>query len=513
MKVNLVKRNYFILFYVFFIFIVFTILYENKNSSIQEHLHSATKKIYLDYMVIYNSQKDLADLVFQAEINSQEIISLFKARDREKLYDYLKEDYAEYRKFNIRQLHFHLPNNDSFLRMHRPNKYGDNLSKARLTVKYVNENRKFIDGFEEGKIFNGFRFVYPLFDKEEHIGSVEISFSALTFIKNFIKNYDIKANFQIDKAIVDAKVFKDERSNYIQSPLKNYYFQKSISEYLKLNYSAVKFSKEELEEINLKIKQGEPFSIYRQEANRVITFVPLRNPITSQVVGTMNFREGDEVIQRINQNTLIVFIGFVVVAGLLLILLYRELKYEQKLEHEVEDRTRELSLLNDKLKNLASVDALTGVHNRRYLYEISAKLISLMRRGKSAMSVAMLDIDKFKEINDTYGHDAGDKVLQNMTTLIKSTIRESDIFVRYGGEEFVLLLPNTTLSQALISMEKIRYTVESSQIFSERTITISIGVVEFKDDIDQSIKKADEMMYKAKVTGRNRVCSPESCLE
>ncbi len=505
MKYDFIKKRYFIILFVLFATLFYSYLREKKIEDIKNQLHSTTQEIYVNYMVIYNFQKSIADLIYKANINQPKVIELFKKRDREALHSYLESSYSKYRDFSIRQLHFHLPNNDSFLRMHRPNKYGDNLSKDRLTVKYVNENRVFIEGFEEGKVFSGFRFVYPLFDVNEHIGSVEISFSALAFIKSFVTNYKIRSNFHISESVVKKKVFADEQANYIKSPLPGFYLQKSIIKHLNIEIDKEQFSTENLEIIVQKIGEGEPFSMHQKKFNKVITFIPLKNPVSSKVVATLSFANDDKAIKNIDKNALLFYLISITIVGLILIMLYKELKYKHKLEDKVEKRTRDLLVLNKKLEELAHKDALTGINNRRELYHISTTLIALSKREKSTISVAMLDIDNFKEINDTYGHDVGDEVLKNLANLIKKNIRDSDIFVRYGGEEFVLLFPNTALNQAFITLEKIRMLVEMECMTKNISITVSIGVVAFKEDIDKSIKRADKAMYRSKENGKNRV--------
>ena len=128
-------------------------------------------------------------MILQGQVDTPEVIGMFKnaynsneeeqAKIRQKLYKHLFADYERLRKLvSLRQLHFHLPDNRSFLRMHRPSKFGDDLTQIRPTVAYVNKNKKSIDGFETGRVLDGFRFVYPLFDAEKnYLGSVEVSFS------------------------------------------------------------------------------------------------------------------------------------------------------------------------------------------------------------------------------------------------------------------------------------------------------------------------------------------------
>lgn len=129
---------------------------------------------------------------------------------REELYIALIHNYENFKNYGIQQLHFHLPNNDSFLRFHAPKIYGDNLTNIRESVKFVNTNKIPIIGFEEGRIFNGYRYVYPLFDENKiHIGSVEISSSLLYFKKVFENNNNSHIDYILKKEVVEKKFIKN----------------------------------------------------------------------------------------------------------------------------------------------------------------------------------------------------------------------------------------------------------------------------------------------------------------
>lgn len=346
------QKRYFIAIFFLLLVALQVFMQQYKDKTRAEYLSKKTSSIYLEYKAKYDKHKDIIDLLYKIEINKPEIIRLFKNRDRHNLYETLKANYKELRTLGIRQLHFHLPNNESFLRMHRPSKFGDDLSKARATVKYVNEKLKPIDGFEEGKIFNGFRFVYPLFDGGIHIGSVEISLSALAFIKDFIEHYEVKSHFLIDKAVVDSKVFKDEKSNYIQSLMSQYYSQKSIVEYTGSGLSSLEITKEQMADTYNSIQKAKPFSRMYRNTNEVVTYIPLQHPISSEVVATFVFRSSDTFLIS-NQTYLeMIFLISIVVIGIILILLYRELKYKAKLERNVRKKTQEITKYAQLLDNV-----------------------------------------------------------------------------------------------------------------------------------------------------------------
>ena len=177
------------------------------------------------------------------------------------------------------------------------------------------------------------------------------------------------------------------------------------------------------------------------------------------------------------------------------------------LEYKVEERTK-------KLKHLASIDPMTNLYNRRYFTEMSESILDLSKRNKTETSIILLDIDHFKNVNDTYGHKVGDDALNKLAKIFQDISRESDIVSRWGGEEFVILLPNTNRDRALTISEKIRAKVEKSAITlgdgSELNLTVSIGIsqVNYQEDmnLEASIHRADEALYEAKASGRNRVC-------
>ncbi len=179
----------------------------------------------------------------------------------------------------------------------------------------------------------------------------------------------------------------------------------------------------------------------------------------------------------------------------------------QELLKELEDSHKDLELL-------ASQDHMTKLYNRRYFSEISMKILELAKRNKKDLSVLMLDIDKFKNVNDTYGHHVGDDVIIALANVLKNLSRNSDVACRFGGEEFLILLPETNLEGAYAIGEKIRKHVEDLVIKLENQetlkFTISAGVAQIDSEnelnLEKTIQRADDALYEAKEGGRNKVC-------
>ncbi len=184
----------------------------------QDSIQDLANKIY----ITTNAYENLAKLLFDDHIDDTEIERIMFLADRvkskkekdelrEKLFLMNEKMYTLLKRYNFRQLHYHLSNTESFLRMHRPKKYGDTLGTARMTVLKANREMVFQKGFEEGRIFNGYRYVFPLTYQGKHSGTMEISFSIAMLINNLEKLFANDYHFVISKDIVDKKVFKEER--------------------------------------------------------------------------------------------------------------------------------------------------------------------------------------------------------------------------------------------------------------------------------------------------------------
>jgi len=201
------------------------------------------------------------------------------------------------------------------------------------------------------------------------------------------------------------------------------------------------------------------------------------------------------------------FSGFILLESLMLSIKFSQ-EYRQVLV---------LSSRLDKAVDTANHDPLTGIYNRRYLVLAGTREVEISKRYGTHFSLVMMDIDNFKQINDNYGHDVGDLVIIKLASILSSHIREADITARFGGDEFVLLLPQTETEEAFLVAEKIREVVEKSVISvnEEDSIhfTVSMGVACFRNGVDSYdgiIRQADEMLYASKKKGRNTVSFSEA---
>ena len=184
----------------------------------------------------------------------------------------------------------------------------------------------------------------------------------------------------------------------------------------------------------------------------------------------------------------------------------------QNLDGMISDVSADIQKREDRarqLQHMATTDRLTGAFNRLKWEEDFEREVARVGRGHDDLSMVIFDIDHFKQVNDTYGHDTGDHVLIEVVKTVRENIRETDGFYRIGGEEFTLLTPATMIDQALVLANKIRSSIEQHSFKTVGQITVSMGCAQFwglSDDGAKMFKRADQALYRAKESGRNKVC-------
>ena len=323
-----------ILFYLIFFGLSSTsyfILTYEKDQKIKEYLDIKTKQYTQNYDALYHEYKQLSEVIFKTKINTKEVLDIFKNRDRDKLYSHLKDTYSLLKQDHTLRLHFYLPNNDSFLRFHRPKKYGDNLTNTRETIKYVNETKKQIDGFEEGRIFGAYRFVFPLFYEKEYIGSMDISIRTLSLNMKFTKNYKVVSNFLILKDVINKKVFKKDKKNYIQSPFNQFLMEKEMFKKISKRKNIIAMVPVSNETMRLMTKEAlsdKSFSTYDSNKRDIMTFIKVQNPITKKTVGLFVVRSEANYIHNSTKHFYKTLLLLIVFIALVLFFIYKEIKFK-----------------------------------------------------------------------------------------------------------------------------------------------------------------------------------------
>lgn len=350
------------------------------------------------------------DIVFNELINTEKVLKLYarasgtsdtavQDRIRDSLYLMLNPLYSQLKHYGIKQLHFHLPDNRSFLRFHRPGKYGDDLSDVRYSVARTNSLRKPTRGFEEGRIFNGFRNVYPLFYDGKHIGSVETSFSFNAIKKELESSRIVSADFFLKKSPVREKVFEAEQSNYRDSDMLPGYvteishsfdscdetrFEKCVGEY-------------PISELNEKITKGEDFSISveRDSIHGLLSFIFIEN-CQEQSVALVVLHSIDNVLPTLYLNYRNNLIAGIIILHLLFAVLMLYINKQDTIRARNEEIKRSKEDLDVKNRQLEKLNTDKDRFMRVLAHDLKSPFNSLV--GFSNLLIEQIDFYDKNEI-------------------------------------------------------------------------------------------------------------------
>lgn len=498
-----------ILFYLSVLFIVlFGVIYAvvsyDKQNQIDTALTEQLKHLDIGYKQGLDRFNVIAYNVYTSIQNDEKLLEMIEKASKVKnishelhheLYQHYQNEFQKLQLLDVMLVQFVLPNGNSLARMHKAEKFGDNIQELRYGFDFVNKEKVFISGFEEGRTLHAFRHIYPLYKEGEFIGSVDIAFSS-----TMLQNYTMRANNIHTHFIVNKTVFKttEWKSNIIEPyedsvEHKDYMF--SFSDHVnhdRLNETNAKIMTPLRKLINEKIATKKEFAFYKEvdDKIRVVAFLPVSNIKGDEAVAYLVSYTESSQIQTVLKNFKIVMMS---VAFLLLIVL--ALIYQSVLHRTI-------------LKNELRFDGLTKVFNRKYFFSVAHDEIEKSKKSNNDISIVMADIDFFKNVNDTWGHQAGDEVLVAFAQILNASLRELDIVARYGGEEFIVLML-TDAAHAYDVIEKIRLKIEEYKFAGELElkITASFGISQYanNESLEELIKRADGALYKSKHDGRNKI--------
>ena len=616
----------------------------NSKNRIDLILNEDLNKLQIHFDILNTSQENISYAISQSIMRNTDMIKFLSESytatkeqnkiNREKLYNQLKEQYRTAQKQGVLQLQIVNRNNISFLRVHKPSKFGDDLTNVRLDYKIVNETKKNIRGFTQGRVAHGFRNTFPIFDKnKKHIGAMEVSFSSENYQWYLNNVSQIHSHFLVNKHLFDSKTW--EREDLVIQ-----YNQAGESKNLMLALNGL-HSKEICiidnnlklqpyrQSIDKKILKGEKFNFYtnHNENIEIVSFLPIKNLSNKSVAWIVSYTKSD-VIKSLLKSTFMVRVGTFLISILIIYLLIRQINANSKINevnkesekqrvlfNEILNTTDNILLITDfkdikfsndqfksmlslnhtsdynkksnhnmlndlfihfdgylhsgllkendtfeqlykntritdrrvlilnekfepkaysitmqklsndgeylitlsdiskiqeefaKVENKAYIDSLTGVYNRNKFNELFGNELKRVQRYKDPLSIAIIDIDKFKSFNDTFGHLIGDEVLTTMAQTVNNSIRKTDTFARWGGEEFVIMFVNTEVEMAKMIAEILKNKIENNEHPLAGKITASFGITEYKDTdtIKTIFKRCDDALYQAKKNGRNRV--------
>lgn len=523
-------------------------------------------------------------------LKSYGVIEAFKNQNREKLFKLIKPRYDELKKENEHfiNMHFHNKDNSSFLRMHKPEKYGDDLSSFRNIVVDINKEKNFLHGFEKGRYGYFYRIILPIAQNKEHLGSVEFGLTLGYFTQNLqrlmpytkfgllfndnnknkkeyeliidnenffkpvMNKLDLSKDFQvldIDKKtyIISSNIYiKDYKGNNAIKML----FAVDITEYKKqlrneflflLFLGALTYSisfliinggfKKYITSITSQSKKLKEYTSIIDDYV-VVSSTDLKGNITyaSDAFCKISGYSKNELIGKSHS-----LIRHPDMEDATFKQMWETIKDQKVWSGEVKNKKKDggyywvhavispvydedgkvkgyTAIRNDisdkkLIEEISQKDKLTQIFNRLKLDDELAMELEKSRRYNIPFSIILLDIDKFKSVNDTYGHQAGDSVLIQMSQILSKNIRKIDILGRWGGEEFMIICPNTTAENCKILAEHLREKIEKFTFDSVSKSTASFGVTQYKQNEDEKklLKRCDDALYEAKNNGRNRV--------
>ncbi|MBM9520907.1 diguanylate cyclase [Desulforhopalus vacuolatus] len=436
---------------------------------------------------------------------------------RRTLYDTVRHSWeVMHTRYDVRQLHFHFaPGSTSFLRVHSPLKFSDNMDDVRYTILDANTLLIPTMGVETGRVYTGIRGVIPMFaldevsDKKIHTGALEAGTSFSLLLK-MLQN-EMSTNFAIllssghvQKNMWDecvAKKFdKDNRleSFFIEDTTQSPALTKRIFDLAKQKKII-----EEKQGYGIAELDGQYYKIAHFSLRDYRGTLHADLPDAGMVLCWENITPLWNHFHTRTRNTILIAILSLILLEIALLTGWHITS--NQLKHIIRKQTA-------RMEFLATRDPLTGILNRRKIEEHVAREINRHHRYNTEFSMIMFDLDHFKKVNDTWGHDVGDIVLKKVVARTSATLREIDIFARWGGEEFLILLPETSIDMAYQAAERIRLAIRETKIYEELTITVSLGVAQYVDGetMDEIIKNADLAMYEAKHKGRDCTCVKSS---
>ncbi len=479
------------------------------NQRISDRKYELNKHYAHQINTIVSNYGVAAQIYFDEAVNNNErVIELIAAANhandpekkifREELYDLLKNTYQNASENNFRQFHFHLEDCTSFLRFHKPELFGDNLEGVRDTVCNTRNSHTSTFDFEEGKIYNGYRFVFPLFKNNEYIGSMEVSTSPLVITESVEEAYDSSGLFMISKSLSDEKVMADLiNTNYLESDISsNYYYDKEVYEQLlgsenqAENNFILRINDVIKEDIENDLEKEEDFVINTEVDNLPysVAFLAVDN-FKGEHAGYFVFYDRDRetpiLIRSFWINICLASVLWLALISIRMVI-YRSEK---------------------NIFKLSVTDNLTGLLNRRGFF-MSAKVLYENSQRLDGLWICFMDVDKLKTINDSYGHEEGDEAIIAVAEILKNTFRKSDVIGRIGGDEFAVCGFYAAKSDELF-ITRMDKNLESFNKTSSNPYTLSVskGCLMKREDMKDAtlaeiIAEADRRMYASKANRR-----------
>ncbi|MCR6632343.1 MAG: diguanylate cyclase [Magnetospirillum sp.] len=418
-------------------------------------------------------------------------------------------------RFLLRQLAFYFPDGIAFLRSDQAYRHGDDAATHSPMVQAATAQRRPVTGFEIGQWSTGLRAVTPVYDsgsngERRYLGLVEVGISFDPMLVPICPTAECGLAVLLERGAIAALPAGVRDTQFSPDRVAGDWVMEASSNPALTRRFAGGIRP---------MADGAVTRLVRVEGQRwfgVTTFAlrdfaALADGDRAPVGVVAAWQDATELVAAadadLRENILFAALAFLLVETFLILSVRM---VTRRLEVEIDIATAEVRSLLDKVTAMAERDPLTDLYNRRSFDQRMAEVMSLAERTHTPLSLAIIDLDKFKSINDTYGHGAGDRVIARIAKLVHEMVRVSDIPCRWGGEEFVLAMPATEDGQAMVLLDRLRRRLTESNEGDDSdtpAFTFSAGIAQLQsgDTLDTLLKRADRALYRAKNGGRDRI--------
>jgi len=467
-------------------------LYTLKSHQIDQIIEAGEQQLHQQYahfikmMSNHRYHYDLRKLLVQPGVRSS-----VAQQDREALAKMVAPFWQLLRSENpyIKRMHFHRPDGSSLLRVHLPDKFDDNIAAVRPMLQKIHADHQPFSAAEMGRHGLFYRVIEPIMHEGKYIGAVELGIS-IDYIMNALRKLlNVEIFLFIGQEALQI-VDKQDKSPPAPGDYALWSSKTSSENALKNVITNLNFNLHS----TIKTEGGKSYMLHREHMPTIDG--------SPEVI--MVFAQN--LTPHINERTIFLWATITITLIVLLIIVITLRMTLTPLLTRLEQTNKELLNKVDEVTTLAITDTLTQIYNRKHFNLSLAEEIRRVKRYGDTLSMLMFDIDHYKRINDTYGHQIGDQVMIEIVNIVSQNIRDSDLFSRWGGDEFMILLPHQTLLEGKHIAEKLCRSISTHQFNDITGATISCGISEFrKDDTDESLLlRVDHNLYQAKQAGRNR---------
>lgn len=502
-----VARVFIFSFFIILYALVYVLTTQKKDQQINLILDQEIKNLDNNYKVTTNGFKLLSDSLYSVILNQDDIVELFykakhsKTEDertliRKQLYRKMRPYFEQMNAAGLNIMLFAFEDNTCFLRVHKPNKYNDDLSSVRYSLAYVNEHKKIIRGFEQGKISHAFRNVFPVYHDDEYLGSVDFSFSSEVFQENMTMLHGIDTHFILNKMLFDVHIWKSQQEvKYIQSiEHEDFLFATTPAQSDNVfTPKKLKLNADLREEIRQNIKHGGPFSLYHDDGDfQIIAFSPVKNIKDNKTVAYLvSYDESYYIKQLLKQHKMLnVFslFGALILAFLLSNNIKHSLYLETRIADEVEKnrKQQENMLVQSRMAQMGEMLAMIAHQWRQPLASISAIISAMMVRQELDQYDPKYFNEQLNKISDHTQHLSGtindfrdffkedktktestlEQIVDDSLHIIGSIIESQGIKIStdYQCNEKLYIYPNELKQVVLNLLKNSQETIEEKKI-------------------------------------------------